>query len=78
MHIFHVSIPDRPLTNIELSPYAREIEIPHLRCFYERYITTVSPFNIECGVANLNASDQSGSHWMSYYRNGTDIFYFNS
>ena len=41
MHIFNVSIPDRPLTTIELSTYAQELEIPHFRCFYERYITTV-------------------------------------
>ena len=36
------------------------------------------PFNIECGVVNLNTSDQSGSHWVYYYRNGSDIFYFDS
>ena len=36
------------------------------------------PLNIECGIVNLNASDQSGSHWVCYYRNGRDIFYFDS
>ena len=36
------------------------------------------PFNIECGIVNLNTSDQSGSHWVCYYRNGSDGFYFDS
>ena len=27
---------------------------------------------------NLNTSDQSGSHWVCYYRNGSDRFYFDS
>ena len=70
MHMFNVSIPDRQLTNIELSTYARELAIPH--------ITTQCPFNLECGIVNLNISNQSGSHWICYYRNGSDRFYFDS
>ena len=31
MHTFNVSIPDRPLSNIELPTFARELEIPHFR-----------------------------------------------
>ena len=36
------------------------------------------PFNIECGIANLNTSDQSGRHWVCYYRHGSNRFYFDS
>ena len=36
------------------------------------------PFNIECGIVNLNASDQPRSHRVCYYRNGSDTFYFDS
>ena len=53
---FNVSIPDRPLTNIELSTYARELEIPHFRGIFMRDTLPQYPFNIEC----LNTSDQSG------------------
>ena len=31
-----------------------------------------------CGIVNLNTSDQSGSHWVCYYRNGSDSLYFDS
>ena len=78
MHIFNVSIPDRPLTNIELSTHARELEIPHFRGVFMRDTLPQYPFNIECGIVNLNTSDQPGSHWVWYYRNGSDRFYFDS
>ena len=41
MLVFSDHIPDKPLTNMELSTYARELEIPQ-GCFYERYTATVS------------------------------------
>ena len=78
MHIFNVSIPDRPLTNIELSTYARELQILPFRGVFMRDTLPQYPFNIECGIVNLNTSDQSGSHWVCYYRNGSDRFYFDS
>ena len=61
------------MTNIKLSTYARELEIPHFRGTFPQY-----PFNIECGIVNLNTSGQSGSHWVCYYRNGNERFYFDS
>ena len=36
------------------------------------------PYILECGIVNLNTSDQSGSHWVCYYRNKNDIIYFDS
>ena len=66
MHIFNVSVPDRPLTNIELSTYVRELEIPHFRGVFMRDTLPQYPFNIECGIVNLNTPDQSGSHWVCY------------
>ena len=36
------------------------------------------PLNIECSTINLNTSDQSGRHWVCYYRNGSDRLYFDS
>ena len=78
MRIFNVSIPDRPLTNIELSSYVRELEIPHFIGVFMRDTLPQYPFNIGCGIVNLNTSDQSGNHWVCYYRNGSDRCYFDS
>ena len=66
MHIFNVSIPDRPLTRIELSTYARELEISHFRGVFMRDTLPQYPFHIDCVIVNLNISDQSGSHWVCY------------
>ena len=78
MHIFNFSIPGIPLTNIELSTYAREVEIPHFRGVFMRVTLLQYPFSIECGIVNLNKSDQSGNHWVCYYRNGSARFYLDS
>ena len=57
MHIFNVSIPDRPLTNIELSTYVQDLEIPHFRGVFMRDMLTLHPFNIESVIVNLNTSN---------------------
>ena len=36
MHVFNLEIPDKPLTNIELSTYARELKIPNFRSGFMR------------------------------------------
>ena len=78
MCVFNARIPDKPLTNIELSTYERELEIPHFRGVFMRGTLPLYPFNIESGIANLNTANQAGSHWLCYYRNKTDRIYFDS
>ena len=78
MHNFNVSIQDSSFTSIELSTYVRELEIPHFIGVFMGDTLPQYPFNIECGIVNLNISGQSGSHWVCYYRNGSGRFYFDS
>ena len=78
MLVFGVSIPDKPLANIELTTCARELEIPHLRGVYMRDTLPLYPFNVDSGIVNLNASNPAGSHWVCYYRNKADRIYFGS
>ena len=76
MHIFNVGIPDKPLTNIELTTYAQELVIPHRRDVFMRDTLALYPF-VE-RIVNLNTSNQAGSHWVCYYRNKNDRIYFDS
>ena len=69
---------DKPLTNIELSTYAKELVVPHFRGVFMRDTLPQHPFNVDIGIVNLNASSHSGSHWVCYYRNKTDRIYFDS
>ena len=78
MYIFNISIPDKPLTNIELSTYVQELKIPHFRGDFMRDMFPLHPFNIESGIVNLNTSSEPDSHWVCYFRNKTDSIYFDS
>ena len=77
MRVFNVSIPDKPLTDIELTAYAQELEIPHFRGFFMRDTLPLHPFNVECGIVNLNTSKPVVIGY-AYNRNNTDRIYFGS
>lgn len=36
------------------------------------------PYKNECGILNLNTSNQNGSHWVAWYKNDNFKFYFDS
>ena len=78
MQIFNISVPDKPLTNIELVRYARLLKIPDFRGVFMRDTLPKYPFNVESGIVNFNASSQPGSHWVCYYRNKNERIYFDS
>ena len=78
MRVFSLEIPDKPLKNFELSAYARELGIPHLRGVFMRDTLPRQPYSVEGGIVNLNTSSQYGSHWVCYYRNKTNRIYFDS
>ena len=73
-----ISIPDKPLTNIELVRYARLLNIPDFRGVFMRDALPQYPLKVECGIVNFYTSDQPGSHWVCYYRNKNERIYFDS
>ena len=75
MQIFNVSIPDKPLINIELSTYARKPKIPHFRGVFMRDTLPLHPFSVECGIVNFNTY---ATVLICYYSNKTDGIYFDS
>ena len=36
------------------------------------------PLNVECGIVSFTTSNQTGSHWVFYYRNKNERIYFDS
>ena len=76
MRVFNIAIPDKALTNIELSTYAQELQIPHFRGVFMK--DTLPQYSIECSIVNLNTSNQAGSHWVCYYRSKNYRIYFDS
>ena len=78
MQVLNISVPDKPLTNIELVRYARLLKIPDFRGVFMRDTLPQYPLNVEFGIVNFNTSNQPGSHWVCYYRNKNGRIYFDS
>ena len=79
MKVFELDIPpERGLTNLDLMRYASILRIPYFRGVFMRDELPKVGRQIECGVVNLNRSDEMGSHWVCYVRNQNDRIYFDS
>ena len=68
----------KPLTNFDLYDYAKKLEIPYFRGVFMRDTLPKQIRQRECGIMNLNTSQQRGSHWVCYYKNDKDRVYFDS
>ena len=68
-----------PLTNHDILRYANEQCIPYFRGVYMLDTLPKSgTLERECGVVNLDNSDGSGTHCVSYYKHGSVRIYFDS
>ena len=78
MQVSGITIPDKPLSNFELKRYAKQLKISNFRGVFMRDTLPKHPQDTECGIVNLNTHDQSGSHWVCYYKQGQKRIYFDS
>lgn len=69
---------DRPLSNIELDKYARDMKIPYFRGVFMRNDLPVRIGNYESGIINLDSRDGVGTHWTAYKKNQDHISYYDS
>ena len=66
------------LTNFDLYNHVNQLKIPNFRGIYIRDALPKKTWKKECGIMNFNTSDQSGSHWVCWYKNGSERIYFDS
>ena len=66
------------LTNFDIYDIVRELNILNFRGVFMRDTLPNKPRTNECGIMNFNTSDQSGSHWVCWYKNGQERIYFDS
>lgn len=66
------------LTNFDITRISQSLKIPNFRGVFMRNTLPQTPKEKECAIVNLNTSDQFGSHWVSYYKNGKKRIYFDS
>ena len=79
MEVYGLVIPsDRGLTNLEIENYVVKLQIPNFRGVFMRDTLPAKPKHVECGIMNLNTSDQMRSHWVCYVKNHGKRIYFDS
>ena len=80
MKVYGLHISDnRGLTNIDLYRYARELKIDNFRGVFMRDTLPRIAHQTECGNINFNTSEQVGSHWVCYFKDGMNKrIYFDS
>ena len=79
INVCGVQIPiDRDLTNFQLSDYVEKLQIPNFRGVFMRDTLPNNPKQVECGIVNLNRSNENGSHWVCYVKVKKNRIYFDS
>src|SRR6266853_3027146 len=66
------------LSNFDIINYMKKLKI---KCFRNYFMNDELPKHIrsnECGVVNLQNSDERGSHHVCYYKKGNEKYYFDS
>ena len=67
------------LTNRDIEYYVSYSDLPYFRGMFMRDMLPKSgPWNKECGIINLNTSQETGSHWTCYYKDDRRRIYFDS
>ena len=78
MEVFGVNIPDKSLSNFDLQNYVKSLNIPNFRGVFMRDELPKKPWKKECGIVNFDKRSEPGTHWVAYYKDGRNRFYFDS
>ena len=73
-----VTLPQKTMSNSDILNYVSILSIRNFRGVLMRDELPIKPNNIECGILNLNTHKQLGSHWVCWYKNGMERYYFDS
>ena len=78
MNVFSIKLPDRALTDKDIYKYAHQLQIPNFRGVFMKDSLPKSPLQRECAIVNFNTSEEPGSHWVAYHKDGNQRIYFDS
>ena len=70
-------MPNKPLSNIEMIDAPKKLSLYGFREIFLTDILKKTKLN-ECGNLNLYSSSGDGTHWVVWFKNGKDKFYFDS
>lgn len=82
INVCDILLPYKPLTNLEIAYAVNKLHIPAFRGVFLRDALPHKANKRECGILNLDDSSldkpSNGTHWVAWYRNGDDKYYFDS
>src|SRR6218665_598 len=73
-----VTLPNVPLTNIQLIDAAKKLNIQNFLGVFLRDELPKVPREKECGILNLDDSTRGGTHWVTWIKRGNEKLYFDS
>jgi hypothetical protein len=59
----------KPLCNLDILKLVKYLKIKHYRGVFMKDVLPQKVKSIECGIINLEESDEEGSHWTAYNKN---------
>jgi len=66
-------------TNIQLEEAAAKLNFKTFRGIFMRdEISKMKVNDYECGILNLDLSENSGTHWVAWYKDNNNKIYFDS
>ena len=74
----YIVLPNSTMTDGDILRYVQRLGIPNFRGVKMRDELPAKPWKAECGILNLNTHDQKGSHWVAWYKEGKERYYFDS
>jgi len=73
-----VTLPNVPLTNIQLIDAAKKLNIKNFRGVFLRDELPKVPREKEGGILNLDDSTGGGTHWVAWIKHANEKIYFDS
>ena len=73
-----VVLANKLLSNIGLVDAVQHLKIPNFRGVCLRDTLPKRPNQKECGILNLDSSNGRGTHWVAWFKNKDDKYYFDS
>ena len=78
INVYRQMIPVKPLSNWDLNHYADALNIRSFRGTFMRDNLPKKINRTECAIVNLDDTSGPGTHWVCYYSNEKESFYFDS
>jgi len=78
IQVENIVLPNKPLSNFEIEDAVKKIGLKNFRDVFLRDTLPKKPKRNECAIMNLDDTSGNGTHWVAWFKHGSDKFYFDS